>query len=315
MSKTKITKDELLQDLQRVLQKTKLPTISLSMYRQNGGKYSERPFITQFGSWGGALQMLNCKALKARYIEPPALILRDFSKVSNLHLTDCIIGADMHAPYHNTNMLNKVIDAGKKLRIKRLVLVGDTFDFKTLYTKVTHNVNSAAMSWVDEQAIAKVVLEQLSKFFVIDIIPGNHEIRLPRLLQSNEDTLGLYNLIYTNPNIVFHDVHQHLAINDWLHVSHAGNSKTKLAKAERIVNVHRKSLLVFHSHRFAFCVADSGIEVIGEGLHLTRPELHEYTYVQLSDFSKWVEGFWILKEDKLYPYVNHERIGKPLGLK
>ena len=238
-------------------------------------------------------------------------MLRDFSKVDNLNLYDALIGADLHMPYHNTDMLNVLIETGKKLHIKRLVLVGDTFDFKTLYTKA---INSKAPSWLEEQRIAKSVLEQLSKYFTIDIVPGNHEIRLPKLLQSIEDAEDFYKLLYDNSKIVFHDVHQHIAINNWLHVSHCGNTKTKLAKAERIVNVHRKSLLVFHSHRFAFCVADSGIEVIGEGLHLTRPELHEYTQVQLSDFSHWVEGFWILKDDKIYPYVNHVHIGKPLGL-
>lgn len=306
-----ITRDELLQDLYDVKHKLKDNNFSYQEYKEAKGKYNIKPFYRVFGSWKTALETIGCEVLKARRIEPPTIVLKDFSKVVNLQLSNVLIAADAHIPYHNTDTLNQLIEAGIKLKIKNLVLVGDTFDFKVLYTKT---INSAAPSWVEEQKIAKDVLEKLSKFFTIDIVPGNHEIRLPKLLQSIEDAQGLYNLIYTNPKIVFHDVHQHLAINDWLHVSHSGNSKVKLAKAERIVNVNRKSLLVFHSHRFAFCVADSGIEVIGEGLHLTRPELHEYTQVMLGDFSKWVEGFWILKDNKIYPYVNHEHIGKPLGL-
>ena len=300
----------LLEDLERVKTLLNVNTFSYNEYKKYG-KYSTKPFRTHFGSWTNALAAINCTALKTKRIEPPEIVLRDFSKVDNLQLKNALIGADLHMPYHNTDMLNVLIETGRKLHIKNLVLVGDTFDFKTLYTKA---VNSKAPSWIEEQKIAKDILKQMSKYFTIDIVPGNHELRLPKLLQSIEDAEEFYKLLYTNSKIIFHDVHQHLAINDWLHVSHCGNTKIKLAKAERIVNVHRKSLLVFHSHRFAFCVADSGIEVIGEGLHLTRPELHEYTQVQLSDFSQWVEGFWILKDDKIYPYANHKHIGKPLGL-
>ena len=304
------TKKFLLKDLKRVKTLLNVDTFSYNEYKKHG-KYSTKPFRTHFGSWTNALAAINCIALKAKRIAPSAIVLRDFSKVDNLQLKDALIGADLHMPYHNTDMLNVLIETGRKLRIKNLVLVGDTFDFKTLYTKT---VNSKALSWIAEQKIAKDILIQMSKHFIIDIVPGNHELRLSKLLQSIEDAEDFYKLLYANPKIVFHDVHQHIAINDWLHVSHYGNTKIKLAKAERIANVHRKSLLVFHSHRFAFCVADSGIEVIGEGLHLTRPELHEYAQVHLSDFSQWVEGFWILKDDKIYPYVNHEHIGKPLGL-
>ena len=188
----------LLEDLQRVKDLLKLDTLSYTEYKKYG-KFSDKTFRKHFGSWSSTLMVINCTVLKTRRIEPPAIVLRDFSKVDNLQLKDALIGADLHMPYHNTDMLNVLINTGKKLHIKNLVLVGDTFDFKTLYTKA---VNSKAPSWIVEQQIAKDVLMEMSKHFIIDIIPGNHELRLPKLLQSIEDAEGFYKLLYANPKII-----------------------------------------------------------------------------------------------------------------
>ena len=161
----KCTDEELLKDLQKVKKLLNTDTFSYTEYKEYG-QFSDKPFRTHFGSWSNALVAINCTALKTKRIESPEIVLRDFSKIDNLQLKDALIGADLHMPYHNTDMLNVLIETGRKLHIKNLVLVGDTFDFKTLYTKA---VNSKAPSWIEEQKIAKDILKQMSKYFTIDI--------------------------------------------------------------------------------------------------------------------------------------------------
>lgn len=239
------------------------------------------------------------------YVEKHDLPVEVYDQFPQIDCEKAIIAFDPHVPYHDVELCNEMIAYAKKNRIKTLIIGGDFIDFKGLYKK---EVQHTRIDWTEELEVACKFIEDIAKHFnQIWIIMGNHDWRLVRLLDSNERAGRLYSLIFSNPKVKF-SKYQYCLINNWLYVSHSGNTKTKLSKAERIINVNRKSLLVGHSHRFAFGITDSGQEVVGEGLHLTRPDYHEYASLTLGDYSKWVAGWWVLNGNTVAPYIKHQRV-------
>lgn len=285
---------------------------SLLEYRREGGKYSSKPFRRAFGSWGkavlsagGVVQKGGAVALS--YTDLPVEI---YDKYLHVVADKVIVAFDTHIPYHSVPMLNEMLAVAKDRGIKTLVIGGDVIDFKSLYTK---EVQTTKIDWTEEITEACKVLEALcGQFDKVYCIKGNHDNRWTRLLGSDDRVSRLYNLIFKNPKIKF-SPYQFLNINNDWQVLHSGNSKAKLSKLEKIVNITRKSTIAGHSHRWGICIHDSGKEVLCEGLHLTDPLLHEYKSVVKSDFSEWVQGFWILEDNKVYPYVKHELVGSTLS--
>lgn len=306
-----VTAQELLQDLKRVAKEIG-HSPSGSEYRKNGGRYSVKPFITHFLKWGNAIKEIGGEIQRGgkKRIERPDIPLEIYNQFFKIEADKVIIFADAHIPYHDVSFFNKVLDTAEKLKIRTCVIAGDFWDFRNLYKK---DVQTKGMGWIDElqTVVTDVMNVLLETFDNIYILEGNHEFRLVRFLESRDDAQKLYSLIFNNPKIHI-SKYQYCTINSWLVVQHKANTKVKLSKLEKVVNVNRKSMIVFHSHRFVFGAHDSGIEIMGEGLCVTRPDAHEYASMDLNDNSKWLQGFWLVLYDKIYPYVNHNRIGNIL---
>ena len=306
---TAIADEEILADIELTIEKNK-GVVSFADYKRLNGKYGQGLISQRFGSWGVALLRLG-HATKLNgtqsYVEQPRnLRIESFDAFPRINTDKALICFDMHVPYHDHAIINEMIHTAKQFEIDTLIVVGDFLDFKGLYKK---EVQTTRIDWTEELEAACELLEQLAKHFKhIHITMGNHDFRLVRLLDSNDRADRLYRLIFGNTGVKF-SKYQYALINDWLYVSHSGNSKTKLSKLERIVNVKRMSMLVGHSHRYCLGVHDSGIEILGEGLHLTKPEYHEYASLTLGDYSQWIQGFWMMMNNKIYPYVKHERVG------
>ncbi len=282
---------------------------SIAEWSRAGAKYSKKPYLNQWGSWNKLVIDMGYKPHNGdNRLQAPDLYIELYDRPPLLEAEKVLIAFDPHIPYHSVETINEMVEWNEKnLKAKTLVVGGDLIDFKGLYTKETQTTR---IDWVQEMEEAVKVLEWLSgKFDTIYCIMGNHDWRIVRLLGNSDIAQRLYGLIFNNPRIKM-SKYYYLIINGWLAVAHDANSKLKLSKLERVVNVHRMSMIVGHSHRFAMGVHDSGLEVMGEGLHLSDPSRHEYRGLNLRDFSTWIKGWWYMKDNAIAPYVMHERILK-----
>lgn len=306
----KASKEDLLSDLKKIKEKMgEWP--SLKEYIIHGGRYSRRPFRTAFGSWSNAITVAGGVVKKTGNppLLAPNLPVEVYDKHFHIYVDKVIIAFDTHIPYHSVDMINEMMEVARQRDIRTLVIGGDVIDFKSLYTK---EVQTTKIDWTEEITEACNVLEALcNQFDTIFCIKGNHDNRWTRLLGSDDRVSRLNSLIFKNPKIKFSQ-YQFLNINEDWQILHAGNSKGKLSKIEKIVSITRKSTIVGHCHRFCLGIHDSGKEVLCEGLHLTDPLLHEYKSVVKNDFSEWIQGFWIIEANKVYPYVKHNKIGSSI---
>lgn len=300
-------RNELLEDIKRI--KIKLGhTPSLVEYRDNGGKYGRRSFRTHFGSWSKALVALGIQPKTNQFVTQPNLPLIKYNKVAQLEIDSAIAAYDFHVPYHNVNLCNEMLDFANKQGIKVLITDKDVFEFTDLYIK---DVQDSSIDWVDILGAVRDFFHQLLEVFdEIHVMGANHGWRLSRFFNSNEKAEKLFNLMMDEPRIKFYQQF-YILLNYKFYVTHSKFTKQQLSKLKKLANVHRKSIISGHSHRFAFGVNDCGIEVIGEGLHMTDPHYHEYKYRELTDHSEWVPGFWIFKDNQVAPYVKHPKVLNP----
>ena len=309
MKGIKCSKEELIADYVRIKKELGCSP-SVSEYKQAGGKYSKRPFIKHFGSWGDFTLQMGGEINKggAKRLTEPDLNLEKYTDYIKIHSKNVIIIFDPHIPYHSINIINECLDVAERLDIDTLIIGGDFLDFKCLYTK---EVQQTKIDWIDEIKEAVNVLNVLiTHFKKIYIISGNHDHRLNRFLGQSDKAEKLMSILFNHPQVKY-SKYQFCQLNDTWNIIHEGNTKVKLSKLEKIINVKRLSTMAGHSHRFAFGVHDSGIEVEAEGLHTSEKPLHEYANIKLSDHSEWIQGFWIIKNNQLAPYVKHPLVYNP----
>ena len=301
-----ITKNELLSDVKRVKEQLG-HTPSVAEYGEKG-RYSTKPFITQFGSWGNALLALGeaipkggRPTFKHIWGEP-----EKYDKFPRINADKIMLIFDPHVPSHDVELHDEMLRIAKKLKIRTLVIGGDGVDFKSLYRKETQSPNT---DWIQDLKAYENYIETLcSNFDVVHDIMGNHNWRLARMLGNTEHMTELYELIFKNPQYKPSQYHYAL-LNDWLYIVHPDRMrKAKLSLPEEICDHYRKSVISAHSHRYSFGVHDSGIDIIGDGLCMTKPEYHEYHGLKLDTFSHWIQGFWIVIGEKVVPYVKHEKV-------
>ena len=215
---------------------------------------------------------------------------------------------DPHCPYHDVNFCNEAIQSALDRGVETIVIGGDFMDFKGLYKKDKQTIT---ISWLEELKIAVKFIKVLASHFEVYLIMGNHDWRLVRFLESNIEVKLLYDMIFDNPKVHF-SPYFYALINDWLFIVHPDKMrKTKLSLVEELCVHHRKSVIMGHSHRFAFGTHDNGEDILGEGLTMTQPKAHEYTGLKLTAYSAWVQGYWRIEGDKVTPVVRHKRIINP----
>jgi len=96
---------------------------------------------------------------------------------------DWVVLADLHVPFHRADVCEAACAAGKRQKIRRLLIAGDLFDFSrfTPFRNLAENPSVA-----DElQSVAQVVYMFLKTFDSIYVMNGNHDIRFAR--QVNDE--------------------------------------------------------------------------------------------------------------------------------
>ena len=303
------SKEELIQDYNSVKEKLG-HSPSLSEYRQAGGKHYEKTFRNHFGTWGNLTIQQGGEIRKGgnKRLTEPDLDLIEYTDYIKIHSQNVIIIFDPHIPYHSIKLINECLDVAERLKIDTLIIGGDFLDFKSLYTK---EVQQTKIDWIDEiKEAVKVLNVLIAHFKKIYIISGNHDHRLNRFLGQSDKAEKLMSILFNHPQVKY-SKYQYCQLNDKWNIIHEGNTKAKLSKLEKIINVKRLSTMAGHSHRFAFAIHDSGIEIEAEGLHTSEKPLHEYANIRLSDHSEWIQGFWIIKNNQIAHYVKHPLVYNP----
>lgn len=108
----------------------------------------------------------------------------DFTKEIPLITGDVVACSDIHVPKHDSTWIARMVAVAKSKKITQLVIVGDLMDNEEISSYGASAVRP--MSLAEGMLRTLQVLVDLSKQFStsIDVIPGNHDDRITRLIRA-----------------------------------------------------------------------------------------------------------------------------------
>lgn len=216
---------------------------------------------------------------------------------------NAMLTCDFHIPLHDPSLINVLIRAAKKNRIKSLIIAGDFFNMDEFssYPPVQPEAKFKI-----ERKQGNLVLKTLLRWFDdIDIIWGNHDFRLARSMGYKYSFTECMKWCLSGltekemAKLRFSDLdymHYYPTPDRKIHICHPSNySDVPLAVGLKLAKKYSCGVYTAHSHHCAIGVAPNGSDLIIEGggfFDKTRTE-----YIQRTTYNhEWIQGFFFFKD-------------------
>jgi len=207
-------------------------------------------------------------------IDPPVLVI-----------------SDLHIPYHESKWLDRVLIEAKKRNIKNILIAGDLIDSK----RVAHWRSEDGIKLDEELDYAREIIEEIKEHFSIQVILGNHDERLSKLVGREIRTEQLLSRWL---DVEVHRYHQAYIGSTWM-VSHPQNySKAPAQPALALATKYEMNVAVAHTHQFSIARTLSGKWWAVEIGTCMNSELVEYLHRNLSTHPRHQNGALIIEKDE-----------------
>ncbi len=221
-------------------------------------------------------------------------------KQAEMMTGDCVITADYHCPFVSIKWVDRVVEVGKREKIKQLLIAGDFFDFDRLsWWLKAANAEDMAVPLDDELNLASMVLEKLEKqYSTIYFMGGNHWLRLLKNITfsvPSKKLLGLVNRA-NDSKYKINEYFDWILIDDKVRVTHPGKARRSDYTLSRDLSyIHPNQwLVVAHRHRVNDGFTPSGNPMLEIGW-LGDTERMRYIQHTDSTYYNWVNGFCYYK--------------------
>jgi len=248
------------------------------------------------------------ETVRADYLESiRALpIFNNFIDITSKCITVC---NDVHIPFYKAPLMDKMVGISEKFGSKELVVVGDLLDM-TAISRFDTTKKQQTLS--EEFEIARRVLEVLfEQFDTIYWSMGNHDVRFVKLAEGNFSETDLGKLIFNSLDSKKLKVspYRYVEINKLWRLTHPSNYSRIPPQVERsLATKFHKNVIGTHGHLFGMGTDISGKYVAAQVGGLVDPERVWYLKEKDTTHPNWVSGFWVIRNDILYPFVDHPNL-------
>lgn len=188
--------------------------------------------------------------------------LGTFPPNPGMPLEPVLIVSDVHRPYHSKAGWDLLMQVGRALRPKHIVIIGDFADF---YSVSAHDKNPERAHHFDEELEdVEAGLDELDSLGATDklYIEGNHEDRLRRYLMKSPELSGRR---ISTPALL------HLGERGWEFVEYRDHAKrgpihythdvgvAGRTAVYRALETYQHSVVTGHNHRLAYVVEGSAV--------------------------------------------------------
>jgi len=207
---------------------------------------------------------------------------------------NCAVTSDWHVPYHDQKLAHKLFEVCSRERIRKLVIAGDFLDFNSLspFLSCNRDLNT-------ELEKAGILLEKIASFFEeVYLLPGNHEFRLSRKLETPLSFNHLVRMLTNAKNIVptDYDFIELISGEKRWRICHPRNySQIKCRVAYRLAAKFECNIIAAHGHFFGLTVSESGKYLCIDSGGLFDINLIEY-YWNTTTFPAWNQGFVVIRD-------------------
>ena len=227
----------------------------------------------------------------------------------NIKSKNIIVAHDPHIPYHYPEIIEKMLLLAERFNIKDLAIVGDFIDNKSL-ARFKKSDTGEKLSY--ELSAATNILELLFETFdKIYYSMGNHEARFFHLFEGNVKVNQLKNLIYTaisGKKLIITKYH-YLTLNNKWRLTHPKNySRIPPQIERRLAEKYHMHIIGAHGHLFGMSTDISGDYLTLQIGGLSDPDRTWYIKEKDTTHPKWTPGFWMIRNDVIYPFTLHENL-------
>jgi predicted phosphodiesterase len=210
------------------------------------------------------------------------------------------VASDWHVPYHDDQLIARMLERCADEKIKTLVVPGDSFDMP--YFSSFDQTDLDAKMEEDFKTYRGIIDVMFEVFDHIYILPGNHDDRFFRQLkwQTGMDGLlrhvGLQDYIEEGRLRVYNDPTIMAMGDTWMITHPYAYGRQPLIIPGLIADLYGVNVMSAHSHHWGMGRSPSGRFIVVETGGLFRPEYHEYKQKRINPLRPWIRGYWILKD-------------------
>lgn len=229
----------------------------------------------------------------------------DYPRVSG----NTMVAGDLQLPFYHVGMTEKLLDVAERFGVKQLALGGDVFDLP-YWSRFDITRAQQKMSWDEDKKFGKRVFQKLcEQFDHIYIVADNHTRRFLRKLDFKTSIAGFYGDVVGEllaEKVVASDYPICEINSTWLVVHPSAYRQLKLSLASDLAMKFGRNVINFHGHLAAVGFAKYGFgaipPIIADGACLTDPQLHEYTSLAITPHPQWNSGFYMIRNNWIYPF-------------
>ena len=190
----------------------------------------------------------------------PPSVVGPYNKFITVNSDKCLILSDIEVPCHDAETLDISLDLSKKFKLDTLIINGDFIALDSFSAWAKSTVSRIAFSDEKEPAI-QILKLFLSHFPKIVIITGNHERRLPHLVDGH---ISVGTFFTTLAGVEFSEYafcYLRSGGKKFLCCHPDNYSRVPLTVARGIASIHQINVITGHSHHLA-----QGYDVSGKHL-------------------------------------------------
>lgn len=256
-----------------------------------------------------------------KFIETPPVIKRllqaeDIEKY-NKELRpkgDFMLFGDVHIPFHDDDLLEKMMAIARKFGIKRGVIPGDLLEMDIFKTYPDKHV-----AWHYEKTKTRQVLTALLSWFDLLVwLIGNHELRMWKRLQGMGEEEDVFEIVLTKEMLdhIKYSIYPYAIINDSWMVCHPKSYSRIQARnpyflgSKYLVKLIEEGkgpndqygIVAYHGHLGGEGTDISARFQVADGMTMVDPEKVMYQQIKIDTSPKWRPGFAMLLNNYLYRF-------------
>jgi len=238
-----------------------------------------------------------------------------YYEARTLPMEDYAICCDGHAPFHSELWYNRLIMMSEKFGIKKVVYIGDAFDFS--FAK--HWLSDDNYTLEKEGDLCSSAIKSLGYFDKIYLCRGNHEYRVNRLTDGKivseiiVKSLGGESwgdkLEYSSYDKMFIGEFQGLETPGYMLVHPKSYSQISPAVARRLAEKYHRHIINTHGHLVGYSTDRSGrFQCVDLG-GLFDVNKVEYIQKHTTSHPVWQNGFGMILSGKFHHFHSHTDFG------
>lgn len=225
--------------------------------------------------------------------------------------TDLMVTADWHIPITNMVLVNEMIEKARELKINRLLIAGDWFNFDAL-SSYDPKQDEAGME--REVQTSKMVMRVLNENFEhIYFTWGNHDARLHRALGWRMQFASAMRLMFEDLGaqfqkkltisnldhflIEFSEAAEHRQ--RWRVCHPATYSRVPLSTPRTLAAKYNSNVICAHAHHAAVGFATDGIKTVAEIGGLFNQNATAYLQ-RSTTYPTWTPGYGWFKDGRFH---------------